>query len=99
MRLTEEKTQLTEPQLKPLERNKWLVPGLLLGIIVLFYWKLVLTDQFTWLEGPDYANQVLPWFQFQASQWRLHHFPLWDPSSWAGQPLLGQALPGSVAPL
>ena len=99
MRLTEEKSQVKERSFPLLQPGKWLGSGLLLVIVVLFYWKLVLTDQFTWLEGPDFANQVLPWFQFQASQWRLHHFPLWDPSSWAGQPLLGQALPGAAAPL
>ena len=74
------------------------VPALLAGIIILFFWKLVLTDQYTWLDAPDLANLVLPWFQFQAAEFHKGVFPLWDPYSWLGQPLLGQAQPGSAYP-
>jgi hypothetical protein len=45
------------------------------------------------------ANLVLPWLQFQAGEWHHHRFPLWDPNSWFGQPLFGQAQPGSAYPL
>jgi hypothetical protein len=45
------------------------------------------------------ANLVMPWFQFQASEWHQGRFPLWDPNSWTGQPLLGQAQPGAAYPL
>src|SRR5258708_28202815 len=75
------------------------MPGVLFAIVVLFNWKLVLTNQYTWLEGSDIATQVLPWFQFQAGEWHHGRFPLWDPSSWMGQPLIGQALPAAAYPL
>ena len=65
---------------------------------VLFHWKLVLTNQYTWLESPDLANLNLPWFQFEASEWHQGRFPLWDPNSWTGQPLLGQGQPGAAYP-
>ncbi len=71
----------------------------LLAVVVLFHWKLTLTRQYTWLENPDMANLVLPWLQFQAGEWRHHHFPLWDPNSWFGQPLIGQGQPGAAYPL
>ncbi len=74
-------------------------PLLLLALTVGFYWKLVLTDQYTWLESPDFANQVLPWLQFQAGEWRKGIFPLWDPYLWSGQSLIGQAQPGAAYPL
>lgn len=74
-------------------------PAILLAICIGFYWKLVLTGQFTWLESPDMANQVLPWFQYQAGEWHKGRFPLWDPHLWAGQSLIGQAQPGTVYPL
>jgi hypothetical protein len=67
-------------------------------IYVGFYWKLTLTKQYTWLESPDMANQVLPWFQFQAGEWHKGHFPIWDPFEWAGQSLIGQAQPGVAYP-
>jgi hypothetical protein len=74
-------------------------PAALLLISVLFHWKLVLTNQYTWLESPDMANLVMPWFQFQASEWHQGRFPMWDPNSWTGQPLLGQGQPGAAYPL
>jgi Bacterial membrane protein YfhO len=74
-------------------------PVLLFLICVGMFWKLVLTNQFTWLEGPDTANQVLPWFQYQAGEWHQGRFPLWDPHHWGGQSLIGQAQPGTAYPL
>jgi len=70
-------------------KRKWLAPLLLVVTIVLFHWKLWITDQYTWVESPDLAYQVLPWYEFSA--YELHHgrLPLWDPYSWGGQPLHG----------
>lgn len=45
------------------------------------------------------GSLVMPWFQFQASEWHHGRFPLWDPNSWTGQPLIGQAQPGAAYPL
>jgi hypothetical protein len=73
-------------------------PALLLAIFVCFFWKLLLTNQFTWLDNPDIANQVLPWYQFEAGEWHAGHLPLWDPYLWGGQPLLGQMQPGTAYP-
>jgi hypothetical protein len=84
-------------------KRAWLrriaAPAALLVIGVLFHWKLVLTNQYTWLESPDMSRLVLPWFQFEASEWHHGRFPLWDPNSWTGQPLIGQAQPGAAYPL
>jgi len=74
-------------------------PGLLLIITILFHWKLVLTNQYTWLEAGDIGSLILPWFQFQAGEWHHWRFPLWDPYSWTGQPLFGQAQPGAAYPI
>ncbi|HEY7337704.1 MAG TPA: YfhO family protein [Bryobacteraceae bacterium] len=80
-------------------RGRLLGPGALLLLVVLFFWKLVLTNQYSWLESPDLAYQVLPWFQFQAGEWHHGSFPLWEPNGWLGQPLFGQGQPGSAYPL
>lgn len=75
-------------------------PKILLALtVVLFFWRLVLTTQFTFLESPDLAYQVLPWYQVQASSWHDGEFPLWDPFQWGGQPVLGQMQPGGANPL
>ncbi len=78
------------------ERRPLVVLALL---TVAFYWKLTLTTQFTHLESPDLAYQVLPWYQFQARSMQAGVFPLWDPWQWAGQSLLGQMQPGAAFPL
>lgn len=73
--------------------------GLLLLLTALFYWKLVFSNRFTFIDSPDIAGQVLPWYQVQAMAWNDGIFPLWDPYVWAGQPLLGQMQPGGAFPL
>ena len=72
----------------------------MLAITAGFYWKITLTDQYSWFaqEG-DIAGQVLPWFQFEAHEFRHWRVPLWDPHLWLGQPLLGQGQPGVAYPL
>lgn len=72
---------------------------ILLLIVIGFYWKLTLTDQFTMSNDPDEAQQVLPWYAFEARQIQAAHLPLWDPHSWGGQSLIGQAQPGVCFPL
>ena len=74
-------------------------PALLLLLSILFYWKLTLLSQYTWLDSPDLASQVLPWWNQQARHWHSGNFPAWDPNLWGGQPLVGQAQPGAVYPL
>jgi len=74
-------------------------PLLLAAAIVCFYWKLVFTDQYTWLENQDGAYMILPWMQFQAAQWHAGTFPLWDPRLWGGQTLIGQVVPAAAYPL
>src|SRR5919107_6369010 len=75
-----------------------LPPLILLAASIGMWWKLVLTDQYTWLEGIDNSKQLLPVWQFQAGEWHQGRYPLWDPNQWFGQPLLGQAQPGAAYP-
>jgi hypothetical protein len=75
------------------------VPALLLLIVTLFYWKITLSKEYSWLDSPDFAYQVLPWYQFQAGEWHAGRFPLWIPFEWGGQSLIGQAQPGAAYPL
>src|SRR5260370_557102 len=74
-------------------------PFALLLIIIGFYSKLTLTNQFEWMSGGDLAVQVLPWFEEEARQLQQGSLPLWDPHNWAGQPLIGQGQPGAAYPL
>ncbi|HNY39197.1 MAG TPA: hypothetical protein PKJ41_02330 [Bryobacteraceae bacterium] len=73
--------------------------ALLILLVCGFYWKLLLTNQFTWLYGGDITAQVLPWLQVQAREWQAGRVPLWTSHSWYGQPLIGQTQPGVAYPL
>ncbi|HYL38508.1 MAG TPA: YfhO family protein [Bryobacteraceae bacterium] len=74
-------------------------PALLLLIIAGFFWRITLTYEFDWMWEPDLALQVLPWLEEEARQVQRAEFPLWDPMTWAGQPMLGQGQPGAAYPL
>ncbi len=96
--------QVAEKHHTDRDRPRWLVhlagPAILFLLCTGFFWKIVLTNQYTWLEGsPDLAHQVLPWFQFQAGEIHAGRIPLWDPYLWGGQSLIGQAQPGLAYPL
>ena len=68
--------------------------AILLVLTAGFYWKLTLTREWTFLEGPDLAIQVRPWLDFAAREFHAGRVPLWDPYEWAGHTLIGQVQPG-----
>ncbi|WP_031500591.1 YfhO family protein [Bryobacter aggregatus] len=81
------------------QANRFGGPLLLFALMVLAYWRILLTDQYSWLNGQDLSSQVLPWLQFQAGELHAGRFPLWSPYEWGGQNLIGQGQPGVVNPL
>ncbi|MFB3778003.1 MAG: YfhO family protein [Bryobacteraceae bacterium] len=89
-----------ETRSTPLARlsRRLIWPVLLLVICIGFYWKLVLTDQYSWLDSPDLAYMEVPRFQYLATEVRHSRIPLWDPHLWCGQPMLGQ-INGSAYPV
>jgi hypothetical protein len=81
---------------------RWRTTGALFALLVLtaaFYWKLTISHEWTFLEGPDLANVVRPWLDFEAREFHAGRFPLWDPYEWAGHTLIGQVQPGITNPL
>jgi hypothetical protein len=64
-----------------------------------FYGKLTISREWTFLEGPDLANVVRPWLDFEAREFHAGRLPLWDPYEWAGHTLIGQVQPGITSPL
>ena len=73
-------------------------PLLLLSGVITVFWKLALTKQYTFLESPDNANQVMPWLQAQVFAIRHSSVLIWDPYEWFGQSLIGQVQPGVASP-
>ena len=81
---------------------RWRTPSaivFLLAITVAFYWKLTVSDAYTWLESPDMAFQVRPWLDFAAREFHAGRFPAWDPYLWGWQSLIGQVQPAVANPL
>ena len=82
--------------------SRWRTPAALAVLLVLtaaFYWKLTLTSEWTYLEGPDLAIQVRPWLDLAAREFHAGRIPLWDPYEWAGHTLVGQVQPAVINPL
>jgi hypothetical protein len=68
-------------------------------LVVAFFWKIALTGEYIWFDHSDMCYLEIPRFQFLAREIHGGRFPLWDPSIWAGQPLVGQTQPGPLHPL
>lgn len=86
----------------PSNHSRLLRAAPILALILLnlcFYWKLVLTRQYSWFDTPDMAYIEVPRLQMQAKELQSSRFPFWDPYLWAGQPLIGQTQPGPFFPL
>ncbi len=67
--------------------------------VVVVFWKLALTSQYTFVEAPDIGHQVLPWLQVQSAALHKGVAPLlWDPYIGGGQPLAGQLQPAVFSP-
>lgn len=90
---------MTADEISPSRWRDAAAPFVLLLIVIGFFWKLLLTNQYSWLQSPDLAYSVVPWFQFQAQQFHQHVFPIWDPFHFGGQSLIGQDQPGLAYPL
>lgn len=73
--------------------------ALLALAIALFYWKTLLTDQFTIIIGSEGVNLTYSWLHFWVRSLRQGHLPLWDPYAFSGRPFAGEMLPSAYYPL
>src|SRR5437016_4982131 len=73
--------------------------GFLLLAIVAFYWKIVLTSQFSLLTNFETVSQAYSWFHFWAECVRHGVWPLWDPYMFAGRSYPGEMQTAAFYPL
>jgi hypothetical protein len=73
--------------------------GALLLVTVLFYWKILLTNQFSLLTGYEGVNQAYSWFNFWVHSIKQGVWPLWDPYTYSGRIFSGEMQNGSFYPL
>lgn len=67
--------------------------------LIVAFWRITLTRQYTFIERPDIGHQVLPWLQVQAAALHSGELPLWDPYLLGGQTLVGQVQPAVFSPI
>ena len=83
----------------PFGRRDAAALGVLAACVVVVFWKLALTSQYTFIEAPDIGHQVLPWLQVELAALHKGLAPLlWDPYIGGGQPLAGQLQPAVFSP-
>src|SRR5271165_4521047 len=73
--------------------------GLLLLITILFYWKILLTQQFSLLTEWEQVSQGYSWFQFSIHALRDGHLPLWDPFAYSGHNFVGEMQTSGFSPV
>lgn len=67
--------------------------------VSLFYWKTLLTRQFTMLIGSEAVNYTYAWLHFWVNSIRHGQLPLWDPYGFSGRPFAGEMLTAAYDPL
>src|SRR5437867_127516 len=65
----------------------------------LFFWKTLLTNQFTRMIGSETVNYTYSWFNFWVNSLRQGRVPLWDPYAFCGRPFASEMLPSAFYPL
>lgn len=81
----------------PLNRDaKWLL--LIALAVALFFWKILFTGQFSFVEDWEVANQGYSWDQFAARSIQNGIPPFWDPYTFSGRSHIGEMQPGLFYP-
>jgi hypothetical protein len=81
------------------KRSDLTAAGVLLLVTVLFYWKILLTNQFSLLTGYEGVNQAYAWLSFWVRNIQQGAWPLWDPYTFSGRIFSGEMQTGSFYPL
>ena len=83
--------------MKPLDTAKSL--ALLLLAMMAFYWKIILSGQFSLLTNFETVTQAYSWFHFWVESVRHGTLPLWDPYAFAGRSYPGEMQTAAFYPL
>ena len=71
----------------------------LLLAVVCFYWRTLLTNQYTLIVGSEGVDQSYAWLHFWLHSIWQGHMPLWDRYAFAGSPFAAETLPTAFYPL
>ncbi len=73
--------------------------ALLLLALMAFYWKIILSGQFSLLANFETVTQAYSWFHFWVESVRQGTLPLWDPYAFAGRSYPGEMQTAAFYPL
>ena len=72
---------------------------LLVALVLLFFWRILFTGQFSNLLGWESANQTYAWYQFASASIQKGVIPAWDPFAYSGHTFIGEMQTGLFYPL
>jgi hypothetical protein len=72
---------------------------LLIPTLAVFYWKILITGQFSLLTDSEGVNQAYSWLHFWLASIRHGSLPLWDPYTMGGHSFAGEMQTGAFNPL
>ena len=75
----------------------WLL--LFLPVTALFYWKILLTRQFSLLTDREAVNQGYSWMHFTIASIRHGRLPIWDPYTLSGHSFAGEMQTAAFYPI
>jgi hypothetical protein len=75
----------------------WLL--LFLPVTALFYWKILLTHQFSLLTDGESVNQGYSWMHFTITSIRHGRLPIWDPYTLSGHSFPGEMQTAAFYPV
>jgi hypothetical protein len=75
----------------------WLL--LYLPVTALFYWKILLTRQFSLLTDREAVNQGYSWMHFTIASIRQGRLPIWDPYTLSGHSFVGEMQTAAFYPI
>jgi hypothetical protein len=84
-------------QIMPLKRSDLIAMGLVIGLTLLFFWKILLTNLI--LVGVDSFLYFYPYKAYAAEALRQGRLPLWNPHLFMGVPFLANSQVGLFYPL
>jgi len=68
-------------------------------LALLYYWRILISRQFSLLTGFEGANQAYAWYTFLVRSLQTHASPLWDPYSFGGHPFVEEMQNGAFYPV
>jgi hypothetical protein len=90
------------PDMKGVPFGRWRKDVVALAFLALvtvaFFWKILLTADYTILSGYDGAVQWYAWYRFAAHWLRQGVLPLWDPYVFGGHSFIGEPQAGLFYP-